>query len=97
MVLFLEESKLSYRQKLCMGYKWNVATHINDNNFVAEIRIPFSSFFYDNSQQFWRFNIYRGNTQINESSTWIKIPQNQVIGNLAFMGKWFLKHHSKRE
>lgn len=67
--------------------KWNVATHINDNNFVAEIRIPFSSFFYDNSQQFWRFNIYRGNTQINESSTWVKIPQNQVIGNLAFMGK----------
>ena len=67
--------------------KWNVATQINDNNFVAEIRIPFSSFFYDNSQQFWRFNIYRGNTQINESSTWIKIPQNQLIGNLAFMGK----------
>ncbi|MFL2604137.1 MAG: DUF5916 domain-containing protein [Flavobacteriaceae bacterium] len=67
--------------------KWNVATQINENSFVAEIRIPFSSFFYDNSQQFWRFNIYRGNTQINESSTWIKIPQNQLIGNLAFMGK----------
>ena len=67
--------------------KWNVATQINENSFIAEIRIPFSSFFYDNSQQFWRFNIYRGNTQINESSTWIKIPQNQVIGNLAFMGK----------
>ena len=67
--------------------KWNVATQINENNFIAEIRIPFSSFFYDNSQQFWRFNIYRGNTQINESSTWIKIPQNQLIGNLAFMGK----------
>lgn len=67
--------------------KWNVATQINENSFVTEIRIPFSSFFYDNSQQFWRFNIYRGNTQINESSTWIKIPQNQLIGNLAFMGK----------
>lgn len=67
--------------------KWNVATQINENSFVAEIRIPFSSFFYDNSQNFWRFNIYRGNTQINESSTWIKIPQNQLIGNLAFMGK----------
>ena len=67
--------------------KWNVATQINENSFIAEIRIPFSSFFYDNSQQFWRFNIYRGNTQINESSTWIKIPQNQLIGNLAFMGK----------
>ena len=67
--------------------KWNVASQINENNFVTEIRIPFSSFFYDNSQQFWRFNIYRGNTQINESSTWIKIPQNQLIGNLAFMGK----------
>ena len=67
--------------------KWNVATQINENSFIAEIRIPFSSFFYDNTQQFWRFNIYRGNTQINESSTWIKIPQNQLIGNLAFMGK----------
>lgn len=67
--------------------KWNVATQINENSFIAEIGIPFSSFFYDNSQQFWRFNIYRGNTQINESSTWIKIPQNQLIGNLAFMGK----------
>ena len=67
--------------------KWNVATQINENSFIAEIRIPFSSFFYDNSQQFWRFNIYRGNTQINESSTWIKTPQNQLIGNLAFMGK----------
>ena len=67
--------------------KWNVATQINENSFVTEIRIPFSSFFYDNSQNFWRFNIYRGNTQINESSTWIKIPQNQLIGNLAFMGK----------
>ena len=76
--------------------KWNVATHINDNNFVAEIRIPFSSFFYDNSQQFWRFNIYRGNTQINESSTWIKIPQNQVIGNLAFMGKMFFETPLKK-
>ena len=67
--------------------KWNVATQINENSFIAEIRIPFSSFFYDNSKQFWRFNIYRGNTQINESSTWIKTPQNQLIGNLAFMGK----------
>ena len=76
--------------------KWNVATQINDNNFVAEIRIPFSSFFYDNSQQFWRFNIYRGNTQINESSTWIKIPQNQVIGNLAFMGKMFFETPLKK-
>lgn len=76
--------------------KWNVATRINDNNFVAEIRIPLSSFFYDNSQQFWRFNIYRGNTQINESSTWIKIPQNQVIGNLAFMGKMFFETPLKK-
>ena len=76
--------------------KWNVATQINENSFIAEIRIPFSSFFYDNSQQFWRFNIYRGNTQINESSTWIKIPQNQVIGNLAFMGKMFFETPLKK-
>ena len=67
--------------------KWNVETTIEEDQYTAEIRIPFSSFFYDNTQTSWRFNIYRRNTQGNEFSIWTRTPQNQIIGNLAFMGK----------
>ena len=67
--------------------KWTVATKITEERFTAEIKIPFSAFFYDNSQTSWRFNLYRGNTQINETSSWIRTPLNQTIGNLGFMGK----------
>ncbi|MEL6485395.1 MAG: DUF5916 domain-containing protein, partial [Bacteroidota bacterium] len=34
----------------------------------------------------WRFNSYRFDMQSNERSTWIRVPQNQLIFNLAFMG-----------
>ena len=67
--------------------KWEVETKIEETYYTAEIKIPFSSFFYDNTQTSWRFNIYRRNTQGNEHSIWIRTPQNQTIGNLAFMGK----------
>ena len=66
--------------------KWNVETKIEDERFVAEFKIPFNSMFYDNENPSWRFNIYRGNTQEREFSIWVKTPQNQLIGNLAFMG-----------
>ena len=67
--------------------KWEVETKIEETYYTAEIKIPFSSFFYDNTQTSWRFNIYRRNTQGNEHSVWIRTPQNQTIGNLGFMGK----------
>ena len=67
--------------------KWNVETTIEEERYTAEFRIPFNSMFYDNKNSSWRFNIYRRNTQGNEHSIWIQTPQNQLIGNLAFMGK----------
>ena len=67
--------------------KWTVDTLIEEGKYTAEIKIPFSAFFYDNKQTSWRFNLYRRNYQGNETSVWIKTPQNQVIGNLGFMGK----------
>ena len=37
--------------------KWTVATKITEERFTAEIKIPFSALFYDNSQTSWRFNL----------------------------------------
>jgi len=76
--------------------KWNVETKIKSNSYTAEFRIPFSSMFYDNKNSSWRFNIYRRNTQENEHSIWVKTPQNQQIGNLAFMGKMIFEKPLKK-
>ena len=76
--------------------KWNVETKIKDNSYTAEFRIPFNSMFYDSKNSSWRFNIYRRNTQQNEHSIWVKTPQNQLIGNLAFMGKMVFEKPLKK-
>ena len=67
--------------------KWFVESKIYEDRYSVEIQIPFASLFYNNSNDYWRFNIYRGNAQNNEYSVWARTPQNQVIGNLGFMGK----------
>ena len=67
--------------------KWFVESKIYDNRYTVEIQIPLTSLFYNNSSDFWHFNIYRGNAQNNEYSVWAKTPLNQTIGNLGFMGK----------
>ena len=76
--------------------KWTVETKIEEGKYTVEIKIPFSAFFYDNTQTSWRFNIYRRNTQGNEHSIWIQTPQNQVIGNLGFMGKMVFEEPLKK-
>ena len=76
--------------------KWNVETKIKDNSYTAEFRIPFNSMFYDSKNSSWRFNMYRRNTQQNEHSIWVKTPQNQLIGNLAFMGKMVFEKPLKK-
>jgi hypothetical protein len=48
--------------------------------------IPLTSFKFREGETKWRFNSYRFDMQSNETSTWVRIPQNQLIFNLAFMG-----------
>ena len=76
--------------------KWFVESKIYDNRYSIEIQIPFTSLFYNNSNDYWRLNIYRGNTQNNEYSVWIRTPQNQLIGNLGFMGKMVFEKPLKK-
>jgi len=66
--------------------KWKGETKIYDNYYVSEWAIPLTSFKFKQGETKWRFNSYRFDVQSNESSTWMQIPQNQFIFNLAFMG-----------
>jgi hypothetical protein len=66
--------------------KWRSETIKHDNHYTVEWIIPFSAFKYREGETKWRFNSYHFDTQDNETNTWINIPQNQFIFNLAFMG-----------
>ncbi|MCH7525417.1 MAG: hydrolase [Bacteroidetes bacterium] len=66
--------------------KWRSETKKHDNHYIIEWIIPLSAFKYREGETKWRFNSYHFDTQDNEMNTWINIPQNQFIFNLAFMG-----------
>jgi len=66
--------------------KWRGESKIYEDYYTAELVIPLTSFKFKEGETKWRFNSYRFDTQENEQSTWVKIPQNQLIFNLAFMG-----------
>ncbi len=67
--------------------KWRSETVIEDNTYTSELIIPLTSFKFREGETRWRFNSYRFDTQSNESSTWVHIPQNQNIYGLTFMGE----------
>ena len=66
--------------------KWEGEAKIQDGYWACELAIPFKTIRFQEGSMKWRFNAYRFDTQINERSTWFRIPQNQFITDLAFMG-----------
>lgn len=66
--------------------KWRNETVAHDDHYISEWIIPLSAFKYREGETKWRFNSYHFDTQDNENNTWVRIPQNQFIFNLAFMG-----------
>lgn len=67
--------------------KWKAESKIYDNYYTVEIAIPFTSVKFEEGATKWRFRPYRWNIQTNEQTTWTRVPQTQLLGNLAFMGE----------
>ena len=67
--------------------KWKAEAKRFEDHYTVEIAIPFSSFKFIEGSTSWRFRPYRWNHQNNEQSTWVRVPQNQLLSSLAFMGK----------
>ncbi len=72
---------------LSWDVKWKGDSKIFDDYFTAEMVIPMTSIKFKEGAKKWRFNSYRIETQSNERSSWTRLPQNQLIFNLAFMGE----------
>lgn len=66
--------------------KWIGDSKIYDDYYTSELIIPLTAFKFREGETKWRFNSYRLDTQSNETSTWMKIPQNQNFYGLTFMG-----------
>ncbi len=67
--------------------KWEGASAIHDGYWSCELAIPFSSLRFNAGDTLWYFNSYRFDMQANVQSTWHRIPQNQSITSLAFVGQ----------
>jgi len=65
--------------------KWKGKTHRGDKYWSAELVIPFSTLRFKSDSRTWRVGAYRFDSQTNEISTIIEVPNNQGITNLAFM------------
>lgn len=66
--------------------KWKAEAKINENSYTVEAEIPLTSLKFKEGETRWRFRAYRWDIQTNEQSTWIRVPQTQLLANLAFMG-----------
>lgn len=66
--------------------KWLCESQIGPNYYTTEWAIPLSAFKFKEGETQWRFNAYHFDTQFNEINTWVDIPQNQFIFNMAYMG-----------
>ncbi len=67
--------------------KWFSESKKDKNSYTLEFAIPFSSLKFKEGGQKWRFQTYRFDLQTNEQSAWIRVPQNLILANLAFLGE----------
>ncbi|MEM8907463.1 MAG: DUF5916 domain-containing protein, partial [Bacteroidota bacterium] len=77
--------------------KWRGEAKVHQGYWVAEFAIPLKSIRFQEGSKTWRFNSYRFDTQGNENSSWVRIPRNQWIINLAFMGNMIWEEPLKKQ
>jgi Domain of unknown function (DUF5916) len=64
--------------------KWQGQSKIYDGFWTCEMAIPLSTIRFSEGSNRWNFLSYRFDTQSNETSSSVRIPQVQLIFNLAF-------------
>jgi len=67
--------------------RWQAEAQRFDDHYTVEVAIPFTSLKFAEGATTWRFRCYRWNLQTNEQSTWVRVPQQQRLSSLAYMGE----------
>lgn len=64
--------------------KWTAISKIYDGYWICELSIPLTTLRFKEGSKQWNFKAYRFDTQANEQSSLMRIPQNQIIMNLGY-------------
>ncbi len=64
--------------------KWSAISKMYEGYWICELSIPLTTLRFKEGSKQWNFKAYRFDTQANEQSTLMRIPQNQIIMNLGY-------------
>lgn len=64
--------------------KWSAISKMYEGYWICELAIPLTTLRFKEGSTQWNFKAYRFDTQANEQSTLMRIPQNQIIMNLGY-------------
>lgn len=76
--------------------KWIAESKRHEDHYTIEIAIPLYSLKFIDGATKWRFRPYRWNIEDNEQTTWVRLPQNQPLSSLAYMGDMEFEKPLKR-
>lgn len=66
--------------------KWFGETKRYKDKWTVEMQIPFKSIRFKDHLKQWRINFSRNDLNLNENSSWVKVPRQFNISTLAFTG-----------
>ena len=67
--------------------RWFAEAKRYEDHWTGEFIIPFTTLRFIEEETVWYFNAYRFDTQTNERTTWVRVPQNQTVMSRAFNGE----------
>ncbi len=71
--------------------RWRTESTMYEDHYVVEIAIPFTSLKFEEGATHWRFQGYRWDMQTSVQSSLARVPQNQMLSSLAFMGDLYFE------
>lgn len=73
--------------------KWYSEVVRTDSVWTVEMAIPFKSLRFNESNLNWKINFSRNDQKLNETSTWVHVPRNFNVANMAFMADLLWEEH----
>ncbi len=64
--------------------KWYSKVKQYEDKWIVEMAIPFKTLRFNAGSTTWKINFARNDQKRNETSTWVPVPRNFNVGNLAF-------------
>jgi len=71
--------------------KWFSKVTVLEDRWIVEMKIPFKSIRYKDSETEWGVNFARNNLKINETSVWNPVPVNFNVASLSYSGNLIWK------